>query len=71
MDCHFIRENVQAVKIETPFVRSGDQLADIFTKALDKGNFQNILYKLGSINLYDPNLRGSVKDYKISENSHH
>jgi hypothetical protein len=61
VDCHFIREKVQAGEIETPFVRSQDQLADIFTKALDKGMFQNILYKLGSINLFEPNLRGSVE----------
>ena len=33
VDCHFIREKVQTGEIETPFVRSHDQLADIFTKA--------------------------------------
>jgi hypothetical protein len=31
VDCHFIREKIQAKKIETPFVKSEDQLADIFT----------------------------------------
>jgi Reverse transcriptase (RNA-dependent DNA polymerase) len=61
VDCHFIREKVQAGEIETPFVRSQDQLADIFTKALDKGTFQKILYKLNSFNLFESNLRGSVE----------
>jgi hypothetical protein len=36
VDCHFVREKVQARLIETPFVNSQEQLADILTKALDK-----------------------------------
>jgi len=62
VDCHFIREKVQAGEIETPFVRSQEQLADIFTKALGKGCFQNILCKLNSFNLFESNLRGSVEE---------
>jgi Reverse transcriptase (RNA-dependent DNA polymerase) len=61
VDCHFIREKVQSGEIETPFVRSQEQLADIFTKALDKASHQKLLSKLGSINLFEPNLRGSVE----------
>ena len=61
VDCHFVREKVQSGEIETPFVRSKEQLADIFTKALDKTKHLNILGKLGSINLFEPNLRGSVE----------
>jgi hypothetical protein len=72
MDCHFVREKVQTGQIETPFVRSQDQLADIFTKPLDKGPFENILFKLGSINIYEPNLRGSVEEnIEISEKIQH
>jgi hypothetical protein len=44
VDCHFV--------IETPFVNSQEQLADILTKALDKGPFERLLIKLGSINIY-------------------
>jgi hypothetical protein len=58
VDCHFVREKMQSEEIETPFVRSHEQLTNIFTKALDKASHQNILNKLGSINLYEPNLRG-------------
>ncbi|XP_078160139.1 uncharacterized protein LOC144555617 [Carex rostrata] len=61
VDCHFVREKVQSGEIETPFVKSKEQLADIFTKALDKASHQNILGKLGLINLFKPNLRGSVE----------
>jgi Reverse transcriptase (RNA-dependent DNA polymerase) len=32
VDCHFIREKIQSKEIETPFVKSEDQLADILTK---------------------------------------
>ena len=60
VDCHFIRDKVQSGEIETPFVRSQEQLADVFTKALDKPKLENILSKLGLINLFESNLRGSV-----------
>jgi hypothetical protein len=61
VDCHFVRDKVHSGEIETPFVRSKEQLADIFTKALDKTTFKSILSKLGSINLFESNLRGSVE----------
>jgi hypothetical protein len=61
VDCHFIRENIQAKEIETPFVRSGDQLADVFTKGLDPNPFKENIDKLGLIDIYTPNLRGSVE----------
>ena len=61
VDCHFVREKVQSGQIETPFVRSKEQLADIFTKALDKASHLNLLSKLGSINLFESNLRGNVE----------
>jgi hypothetical protein len=61
IDYYFVREKMQSEEIETPFIRSHEQLTDIFTKALDKASHQNILNKLGSINLYEPNLRGVEK----------
>jgi hypothetical protein len=62
VDCHFIREKVQAKEIETPFVRSGDQLADVFTKGLDPKPFEDITSKLGLLDIYNPSLRGSVEN---------
>jgi tRNA(Glu) U13 pseudouridine synthase TruD len=61
VDCHFVRDKVHSGEIETPFVRSQEQLADIFIKALDKSTFESILSKLCSINLFEFNLRGSVE----------
>jgi hypothetical protein len=43
-------------------VSSQNQLTEILTKALDKGPFEKLLFKLGSINIYECNLRGSVEE---------
>ena len=61
VDCHFVREKLQAKEIETPFVRSEEQLADVFTKGLTRKAFENILSKLGMYDIYLPSLRGSVE----------
>ncbi|KAM1186189.1 hypothetical protein FF1_015382 [Malus domestica] len=52
--CHYVRAQVQSQVIKTHFVRSYDQLADLFTKPLASHQFQKLLGKLGSINLLDP-----------------
>ena len=62
VDCHFIREKIQAKEIETPFVRSGDQLADVFTKGLEPKPFDTNIGKLGLVDIFTPNLRGSVEN---------
>jgi Reverse transcriptase (RNA-dependent DNA polymerase) len=46
--CHFVCEKVLDKTIETPFVRSKDQLADIITKPLPKGVFCELRDKLTS-----------------------
>jgi hypothetical protein len=61
VDCHFIREKVKAKEIETPYVKSQDQLADIFTKCLIPKTFEEITSKLGLIDIYNPSLMGSVE----------
>ncbi|KAL6185283.1 hypothetical protein ACLB2K_041417 [Fragaria x ananassa] len=48
VDCHFIRNQVQAKIIETVYTRSCDQLADLFTKVLPSAQFEHLLSKLGS-----------------------
>ncbi|XP_078161792.1 wall-associated receptor kinase 2-like [Carex rostrata] len=50
VDCHFVREKVQAGEIETPFVKSKEQLADVFTKALDKAIycFHQPMYRISN-----------------------
>jgi hypothetical protein len=49
VDCHFVREKIQTNEIETPYVKSEDQLADVYTKALDSRRFQANIDKLGMI----------------------
>ncbi|KAI3515899.1 hypothetical protein L1887_14804 [Cichorium endivia] len=44
---HFIKDHVEDGNIEIHFVRSNDQLADIFTKALPEIAFNRILQGLG------------------------
>ncbi|KAJ9553824.1 hypothetical protein OSB04_017869 [Centaurea solstitialis] len=53
VDCHFTREKLEDGTISTPFVRTGSQLADVFTKALP-GSRVSICNKLGMINIYAP-----------------
>jgi hypothetical protein len=53
---------IQANEIKTPYVKSEDQLVDVFTKTLDSRKFQDNINMLGMINVFTPNLRGSVKN---------
>jgi hypothetical protein len=54
VDCHFVRSKVESKDIITPFVPSGSQLANIFTKALPKNAIDSICSKLGVIDIYSP-----------------
>jgi hypothetical protein len=36
IDCYYIHEKIQSKEIETPYIPSQNQLADIFTKSLTK-----------------------------------
>lgn len=39
VDCHLIKEKIQSRLICTPYVRTGDQLANVFTKGLSSAQF--------------------------------
>jgi len=60
IDYHLIREKIQAGMIQTSYIRTTQQPADLFTKPLSSTQFENLLSKLGIINIHS-NLRGSVK----------
>lgn len=47
IDRHFIKEKVRAGIICTSYVKAGEQLADILTKAVSSSTFHAILSKLG------------------------
>jgi len=46
VDKHFIKEKIEDNSIELPFVRSKDQLEDIFTKVVTSKAFTRVLSKL-------------------------
>ena len=46
VDRHSIKEKIEDNSIELPFVKSEDQLADIFTKAVIGKTFTRVLNKL-------------------------
>jgi hypothetical protein len=50
-------------EIELEFVKSEDQLANIFTKGLSVNTFNNISNKPRLYDLYHPSLRGSVEKW--------
>ena len=54
IDCHFIREKIQQGLISTGYVKTGEQLGDIFTKALNGIRIDYLCNKLGMINIYAP-----------------
>ena len=47
MDCHFIREKIQQGFMQTAFIPTTQQLADIMTKALNHVQHSILLGKLG------------------------
>ena len=51
VDRHFIKDNLEAKVVDLPFVRYGDQLANILTKAVDSKSFHEVL---GNLSLGDP-----------------
>ncbi|GAA0156510.1 transmembrane signal receptor [Lithospermum erythrorhizon] len=52
--CHFLRDAVLDGTIRMSHVRTTDQLADIFTKALGQKQFEHLLRKLGILDLHAP-----------------
>ena len=54
IDCHLVREKRQQGLISTGHVQIGEQLGDIFTKALNGVRVDYLCNKLGMINIYAP-----------------
>ena len=71
VDCHFIRQKVEEKLIATPYIKGKEQLADIFTKGGTAMHLQEIMNKLGTIDIYAPNLRGSVEKKDNLTHLHH
>ena len=54
IDCHFAHEKIQLGLISTRYVKKGEQLGDIFTKALSVDRVTYLCNKWGMINIYAP-----------------
>lgn len=54
VDCHFVRDAIQAGLIATFKVHTSNQLADMLTKALGSPQFLYLLRKLGIYDLHAP-----------------
>ena len=54
IDCHFVREKIQLGLISTRYVKTEEQLGDIFTKAISGNRVSYLCNKLGMINIYAP-----------------
>lgn len=54
IDRHFIKEKIDTGILSVTHTASGDQTADIFTKALFRPLFEKFVDKLGLYNLYYP-----------------
>ena len=54
IDCHFIREKIQLGLISTRYVKTREQLGDIFTNALNGDRVSYLCNMLGMINIYAP-----------------
>ncbi|KAL1215268.1 Retrovirus-related Pol polyprotein from transposon RE1 [Cardamine amara subsp. amara] len=52
IDCHNVRDAMQAESIRTKKVHTKEQLADVFIKALGQHEFEPIVSELGSYNLH-------------------
>ena len=54
IDCHFVHEKIQLGLISTGYVKTREQLGDIFTKPLSGDRVSYLYNKLGMINIYAP-----------------
>lgn len=52
IDCHNVRDAIEDGSIQTKKVHTKEQLADVFTKALGRHEFENVVSKLGIYNLH-------------------
>ena len=52
IDCYFVHEKIQLGLISIGYVKIGEQLCDIFTKALSRYRVSYLCNKLSMINIY-------------------
>jgi hypothetical protein len=66
IDCHIVREKLQARLFHLLPISSTNQLADFFTKQLEFPPFQRLLSKLGMLDIHAPVCRGGIRHLVLS-----
>ena len=54
INCHFVREKIQLDLTSIGYMKTGEQLDDIFTKTLSGDRVSYLCNKLSMINIYAP-----------------
>ncbi|GMI84033.1 hypothetical protein HRI_002072600 [Hibiscus trionum] len=54
IDRHFIKEKVESGEVCITYLPTKQQVADLFTKSLNKNMFEDLTSKLGLMNIYTP-----------------
>ncbi|KAK3036184.1 hypothetical protein RJ639_030254 [Escallonia herrerae] len=54
VDHHFIKEKIDDGSVYLMHVPTREQTADVLTKSLHKPSFENLVSKLGMVNIYEP-----------------
>ena len=54
IDCHFIRDKIKAGEVDTAYVHTQQQVADLLTKGLSQAQHLHLLGKLGVLNILHP-----------------
>lgn len=71
IDCHIVREKLQAGIFKLLPVTTHDQIADFFTKALYPQPFSLLLSKLGMLDIYHPPTCGGILHSPNSDDQKH
>ncbi|GAU46985.1 hypothetical protein TSUD_403190 [Trifolium subterraneum] len=69
LDCHLVREKVQAGLLRLLPISTQDQLADCLTKALPTAKFNHFIAKLGLLDIYQASACGRLLNNKIASSS--
>ncbi|PNX81282.1 retrovirus-related Pol polyprotein from transposon TNT 1-94, partial [Trifolium pratense] len=67
IDCHIVREKLQAGLMKLLPISGYNQTADILTKALHPANFHRLFAKLGLINIFRPQHEGIVDQHSLEK----